>query len=332
MTTTAKVAICIPTYNQAPYLERAVRSAVAQTYPCEVWVSDDASTDETPEIMARLVREYPRIRHIRHQENMGIQGNPRWTLQQPSTEYIVRLDSDDELHPGYVEKLRNNLAAHPLAGYAHAAVQEIDSDGQKQRLRLLARGAGFQSGKDSLRASVTGYRVAANILLFRRSALEEVDYYRPGLSFAEDWDLAVRLADAGWGNIYVNEVLANYRVWETAGQLRSRRKLSEIEGCRRVFDDSLTPAFSRRNWSLATISVARRRMAARHAVCLRSNLFNDAERRNLKTALCELGDSLALRWKFCWIDTPLAPLFQLPANVIVGAKAAAKTMLFNRHN
>jgi len=194
----------------------------------------------------------------------------------------------------------------------------------------LARSNGCQSSEESLRASVTGYRVAANICLFRRTALQQVDYYRSNLNFADDWDLAVRLADAGWGNVYVSEVLANYRVWDTTDNVRSRRKLAEVQGCQRVIEDSLIPAFTRRNWSLAPIINARRRLALGHAECLRLNQFTEAEQNNLRKALCQLGDSSALRWKFQWIRTPLAPIFQLPATVIAHAKAWCKAIFFKK--
>ena len=322
------VAICIPTFNQARYLEGSVRSAMAQTRPCEVWVSDDSSTDETPQVMARLLREYPQIHHVRHSENLGMSGNPRWIVQQPLTEYVVKLDSDDELRQNYVEKLLEALLAHPSAGYAHGAVQEIDANGGKQRRRLLGRNAGLQSGEESLGASVTGYRVAANICMFRRAALKQVDYYRSDLGFADDWDLAVRIADAGWGNVYVNEILANYRVWDTPNSARSRRKLAEIEGCRRVTEESLMPAFKRRGWSQSPITDARRRMALRHAESLRLKQFNETEQNDLRLALSRLGDSLALRWKFYWIRTPLAPLFQFPANLAAYTKTWCKAALF----
>jgi glycosyltransferase involved in cell wall biosynthesis len=319
------VAICIPTYNQAAYLERAVRSALAQTYPGEVWISDDASTDQTPAVMSRLLNEFPHINHYRHKQNLGIKENPRWTLQQPQVEYIVRLDSDDELHPNYVQKLLESLLAHPQAGYAHAAVQEIDKNGLKQKLRLLSRDTGFQSGEDGLRASVSGYRVAANICIFRRKAIDQINFYRD-LSFCEDWDLAVRLADAGWGNVYVNEILSNYRVWDTP--VRSRRKLAEIVGCRRVFEESLIPAFTKRNWSLDAIHNSRRQLALRHTECLRSDQYTETERSDLRQALCQLGNSSALQLKFRWIRTPIAPLFQLQATLKRQAKVLAKRVLF----
>jgi cellulose synthase/poly-beta-1,6-N-acetylglucosamine synthase-like glycosyltransferase len=325
---TPSVAICIPTFNQAPYLEGAVRSALAQTHPCQVWVSDDASTDETPAVMARLRAEHPGIRHFRQAVNLGMSGNPRWVVQQPTTDFIVKLDSDDELHPGYVRRLLDQMMTRPFAGFGHVAVQEIDGAGRPGRRRSLGRGTGYQDAEESLRAGVRGYRVAANICMFRRAALAEVDYYRTDLRFADDWDLAIRLADAGWGNIYLNEVLAKYRVWDTSEQSRQRRKLQEVEGTRRVIEESLIPAFRRRAWSEGTVVRARRRMALRHAEALRLGLFTDAEETLLREALGRLGDSFLLRWKMRLIRTPLARLFALPRSVVIGVKTGIKLLFY----
>ncbi|NEP29786.1 glycosyltransferase family 2 protein, partial [Moorena sp. SIO3I6] len=73
------VAICIPTYNQAQYLWESVGSACGQTYPnVEVWVSDDASTDETPEVMAQLCQQFPQVRYYRQPKNLGMAANNNW--------------------------------------------------------------------------------------------------------------------------------------------------------------------------------------------------------------------------------------------------------------
>ncbi|MDB5009966.1 MAG: glycosyl transferase, partial [Mucilaginibacter sp.] len=63
---TTSVSICICTYNQALYLEQAVRSAFQQTLlPIEIIVSDDCSTDETPQVLKRLSEELPLLKVIR---------------------------------------------------------------------------------------------------------------------------------------------------------------------------------------------------------------------------------------------------------------------------
>src|ERR1035437_8407143 len=98
------------------------------------------------------------------------------------------------------------LEAHPRAGYAHGAVQELEKNDRALRIRRLARHSAFQDADDSLRGLTAGFRITANILTFRREALEAVDFLDPSLRFADDWDLGVRLADGGWGNVYATEV------------------------------------------------------------------------------------------------------------------------------
>ncbi len=86
MTQFPSVAICIPTFNQAQYLIASVTSACCQTYPnIEVWVSDNASTDETLEVMTQLCQQFPQLRYHRHPQNMGMFANCNWVLSQPNT-------------------------------------------------------------------------------------------------------------------------------------------------------------------------------------------------------------------------------------------------------
>src|ERR1039458_4286912 len=166
------VSVCIPTYNQAHFLAQAVASAFNQTYaPAEVWVSDDGSTDETPAILDRLHQQHPALRSYRSEINRGIAANVVSLLQQQRCDFIVRLDSDDLLAPRYIERLASLLTDRPGAGYAHCAIQEINAKGQPIRVRRLARVSHYETADQSLRASVTGYRVCANVLMFRREAL-----------------------------------------------------------------------------------------------------------------------------------------------------------------
>ena len=330
------VAICIPTYNQAPYLAQSVRSACLQTYAqtegatLEIWLSDDASTDETPAVVAQLQAEFPHVRATRQTNNLGMSGNPRWVISQPQTDYLVKLDSDDELYPDYVSALVERLEAHPRAGYGHCAVEQIDDDGDVTRVRRLRRASGFESADDALRASVQGYRVAANICIFRRAALEEVDFYKTDMAFCDDWDLSVRLADAGWGNVYDERVLAKYRVWTDAGGVRPRRKLDEVEGNLRVFGEALAPAFKRRGWDEAPLLQSRRAMALSHGSVLDSPLFSARERRQLQTLLRKLGGSSRLRVQSALLRCGLGPLVRGGRASVTMAKDVAKRALAKR--
>lgn len=102
------VAVCIPTYNQAHFLEEAVSSAFAQDYtgPLEVWVSDDGSSDQTRPVLRGLRERFPDLRLILQEVNLGIAGNSSAVLRAPDAELVVRLDSDDLLERQHKRRSR----------------------------------------------------------------------------------------------------------------------------------------------------------------------------------------------------------------------------------
>jgi glycosyltransferase involved in cell wall biosynthesis len=307
----ASVAVCIPTFNQAQYLLDSVGSACHQTYPnVEVWVSDDASTDETSEVMTELCQQFPQVHYHRQQKNLGIAGNNTWLLSQPKTKFIVRLDSDDVLMPHYVETVVALMEKFPDAGYTHTAVQEISEHGENRSVRRVSRKEVFQDAQKALQASVSGYRVAANICMFRSKVLRELNVYEGRPEFVEDYDLSVRIADAGYGNIYIDEILACYRVWTDAKKARSKRKHLQLQGYIRIFEESLLPAFQRRGWDTRVIDEQRQKFAILHSAYCFLPIYNQSERTELVALLKELGDSPALRLRLLALSWGLAPFFE----------------------
>ncbi len=330
MTVSATVAVCIPTYNQSRYLVESVTSACSQTHPgVEVWVSDDASTDDTAAVLARLARTYPQLRYHSQPRNLNIAANNTWLMAQPQTEFVIRLDSDDIMEPRYVETLLPLMLAYPSAGYGHSAVRVIDEDGAFLSVTRVARATGFHTADQALRDAVTGYRVAANIVMFRAAALRELDYYRDRPDFVEDYDLAVRMPDAGYGNIYCDETLARYRVWSDPRHVRSKRKGLQLRGYIRIFDEALEPAFRRRGWDTKPLSRSRATIAVRHAPNCFSPQYTPAERAELVALLCRLGGSSspALRLRLLALRLGLRPFFERRLAVMKALRNFVKSAL-----
>jgi glycosyltransferase involved in cell wall biosynthesis len=321
------VAICIGTYNQAEYLQGAIESALAQTYPIqEIWVSDDCSTDSTPEVMKELCEKYPKVRNVRQPANLGMAGNFSYVLSKPTTDLIVSLDSDDRLEPEYVAVLAALMEQHPEAGVAHAAVNEIDQHGLKRRVRRLARSKLFESSEDALKRNASACRVAANLILYRAQALKDANYYNPNLtwSFSMDWDLYLRIAAKGWGNVYSDQVLSNYRVWEDAQQVRAKRKMSEVATNILVYKTTLEPEFALRGWDVAILAKYRHRRAVRYADAIDSPLFSKEERQEYKILLRELGDSPTLSVAIYLADHGFNPVLRAARKIKLSAKDVVK--------
>jgi|SRR5665213_3409608 len=291
------VGICIATYNQAQYLKLAIASALAQTYPVdEIWVSDDASTDDTAAVMADIVSKCPEVRYFRQPKNLGVSGNTNWVLSQPKTDLLVRLCSDDLLESEFVRVMAALMAKFPRAGYGHTNIFQIDADGTRNTIRRLAPRRAYEPSERSLRRCASGYRVAANVIIYRSAALRAADYFKPRWSFCEDWDLSIRIADLGWGNVFSPFVLASYRVWNDTKNLRFRRSIIEISETRAIYNEMLEPIYRARGWNIARLQRFRRKRAKGFVSILSSPVFSEAEKEELLRLLKMLGDSLGLRF------------------------------------
>lgn len=118
------VTIGIPTYNRAELFERALKSALAQSYPnLEILVSDNHSPDDTPEVVFRYPN--PRIRYIRQTQNIGMVGNWNACLKEAKGQYFLLLSDDDILLPTGIESLLNAYTRYPNAAFVYGHVDAI---------------------------------------------------------------------------------------------------------------------------------------------------------------------------------------------------------------
>jgi glycosyltransferase involved in cell wall biosynthesis len=296
------VAICLPTYKQARFLEAAVRSCYAQTYrPIEVWISDDASPDETPEVVLRLKVEFPDLIYHRHSTNLGMVGNYDWILRQPKTDYIAILDSDDVLAPRFVATLAALLDKYPQAGCGHVALEYIDASGNRIKESRLARSAEFLDSEMALKSMVLGQRSNPSLLMFRAEALKTVDYFRGRPPCVQDYDLHVSLAAAGYGNVYSGQMLGAYRCWG-GSQWSQERMKQRLEGLVHIYTKTMAPAWRRRGWNESPLWQARQRHAADLVWVLPGLKSDQEERRRFVENLMQLSPSWQTRLRIRFAD------------------------------
>lgn len=102
------VSICIPTYNGEAFLEDAIASALAQTYPnLEIIISDDGSTDKTVEIAQNCLEKTTLNYRIILHQNYGLSQNWNFCISQAQGKYIKFLFQDDLLETNCIEKMVN---------------------------------------------------------------------------------------------------------------------------------------------------------------------------------------------------------------------------------
>lgn len=110
------LSLCLATFNRARYLDRYLTHHLAALEASgldyELVVSDNASTDETPQILARYAAANPRLRVSRQPHNVGAHPNILTTLHQARGEVVVSISDDDLAIPdqlfAYVQRMRED--------------------------------------------------------------------------------------------------------------------------------------------------------------------------------------------------------------------------------
>jgi glycosyltransferase involved in cell wall biosynthesis len=112
------VTVMIPTYQRAHTLPRAIEGALTQTYePIEVVISDNASTDDTEDVLAGY-EDGRRVRVVRHPSNTGAVANWRAAVGAALGDLIKVNWSDDWMDPHVVQDQVIALTDHPGSGFA----------------------------------------------------------------------------------------------------------------------------------------------------------------------------------------------------------------------
>ncbi|HVM31555.1 MAG TPA: glycosyltransferase [bacterium] len=198
-----EVSILIPTYNQAPFLDQAISSALMQTFPSlEVVVLDDASQDETPQV-AQKWKADPRFRYLRNDRNLGRVANYRKAVAECARgEWVLMLDGDDYLiDPDFIRRAKTAIEqrGEERIVFAQAGHRARHLDGSRPEEDILPDIQGEEAlvkGGDYLRLVFrTGFFSHLGILFNRAMALRHGVYTADILS--SDMDSFLRLATEG---------------------------------------------------------------------------------------------------------------------------------------
>lgn len=130
--TAPRVSVGIPVRNGERFVRRAIESVLAQDLEdLEVVVSDNASTDDTPSIVAEIARRDPRVRSHRNERDIGQIENFNHVFRLARGEYFRWMGADDQLDPGYASACVEALVRHREAVGCTTACRFRDDDGHE---------------------------------------------------------------------------------------------------------------------------------------------------------------------------------------------------------
>ena len=134
----------MPIYNVAPYVERALLSALNQTFDSiEFLIVDDRGTDNSMDIVRKIVAEHPRgkdVRIIEHPHNIGLGATRNTAIDNAKGESLFFMDSDDEITPDCIEVLYKAMMEEPVdfvAGSYNRIIGEIVKEGCYYERRVI---------------------------------------------------------------------------------------------------------------------------------------------------------------------------------------------------
>lgn len=239
---TPRITIGLTCFNAGQTIERALRSALAQTWPnLEVVVVDDVSTDDSWEIINRIARADGRILAVRHTVNGGAAAARNTILDTASGEFVVFFDDDDESIPSRVRVQYETLREYERTQDTNLAACYASG------IRRYPNGYEMQAAAIGSRAEIPKGEIVADYLLFngrtegvfygagtptcalmaRLSTFRSVGGFDSRLRRVEDVDFAIRLALAGGHFIGCSEPL--YLQHATMGMDKTPQKNLEAE-------------------------------------------------------------------------------------------------------
>lgn len=130
------VGIGMPVFNGERYLDAAVSSILSQSLgDFELVICDNASTDGTEEICRRFAASDPRIRYVRHPQNLGAHPNYNRSFELSRGRYFKWAAHDDVLRPGFLEACVAALEKNMDAALCQSDIDYIDEDGSSIGVR-----------------------------------------------------------------------------------------------------------------------------------------------------------------------------------------------------
>lgn len=206
------VSVVIPVYNRRAFIEQAVVSVLAQTYPdVEVIVVDDGSTDGSADVVEQVFGDRVRVVRLASNEGRSNARNTGWALARGSL--VAFLDSDDLWAP---DKLARQVPYFDDSAVAivHCRVARVNASGEHLAKESAELAREFLSaerrGYDYGGITQTWCRMYTSASVVRRDALHTSGGFDASLSNFEDYDVLWRIAREG-RVVIVPEVLVWHR-------------------------------------------------------------------------------------------------------------------------
>jgi len=187
------LAICIPTYNRAALLAKNLKVLVplAQASACPIYISDNASPDDTEKIVAEVKKKYDRIHYVRQHENIGFCRNFEYVVNMAEADYVWLLGDDDYIVEGCIEKVLCDFKAHE-----DACMVVVNAGDNPASIRIKDLKSQVICGKDAIMSEIGAHMTWMSCLVFNKNVFSSVQFHQyEGNAFPHLWWILANLKE-----------------------------------------------------------------------------------------------------------------------------------------
>jgi hypothetical protein len=191
--------VIVPCYRYGHFLRECVQSVLKQSLRnVRVLIIDDASPDNTVEVVADLVKEDSRVTFIRHATNKGHIYTYNEGIEWASADYLLILSADDYLLPGALSRSSNFLDAHPEVGFTFGKVVQINDSEPTTLMNIVdlteRLGSRILGGRKFIELSAAGNIVSTPAAVVRTKLQKRLGGYLSELPHSGDMEMWLRFA------------------------------------------------------------------------------------------------------------------------------------------
>jgi glycosyltransferase involved in cell wall biosynthesis len=222
--------VCVPTYNYGRFLTDCIESVLQQDFAdFELVITDDNSTDGTAELAARFAAEDARVRYIKNERRLGMNGNIKRAADLARGRYIKMLCADDWIAPRCLGRMVELMDRHPSAALGTSACILAEEDGRATEVQFLyGEPVSLIPGDEMLERMARGEGFGGNSSFFiRAESYKNVGGYDGSIPYAADYHLAARLCQIG-DYLHTDDPLFYGRRQAAASSLTDPAKLLDV--------------------------------------------------------------------------------------------------------
>lgn len=202
----------MPLYNKAPYVAKAIRSVLSQSFKdFELIVVDDGSKDDSSNIALQAISGHENCRLIK-QENTGVSMARNNGVALSQGEYLCFLDADDWWEPVFLEEMSKFIGILPDAGIYGTNYTVVNEAKHKTRVANIGIENGFDKGYINycqVYAKTLIMPLSSISVAIPRRVFDEMHGFPQGITYGEDFILWIQIA-LKYKVAFLNKSLAYY--------------------------------------------------------------------------------------------------------------------------